>query len=568
MLRRIVRRAIRHGYKLGARTAFFHRIVPDLAAAMGEAYPELIRAQDRIIDILRQEEARFFETIEHGMGILEAMLETLPSGGTFDGELAFKLHDTYGFPLDLTADICREANVSVDTAAFDAAMQRQKDQARAAGKFKLGAGLEYAGAATTFHGYDTLTHDATVLALYRDSAAVNELKEGESGVVVLDHTPFYAESGGQVGDRGALQGTQGVFEVEDTQKIQAQVFGHHGVVKTGSLVVGDTLLARVDEDARARTMRNHSATHLMHKALREVLGEHVQQKGSLVDSEKTRFDFVQPSPMTAAQIHQVETRVNSEILANTATQARVMAIDEAQKTGAMMLFGEKYGDEVRVLDIGSSRELCGGTHVARTGDIGAFKILLESGVAAGIRRVEATTGTGVLAYLGETEQNLVSIAHLVKAAPTDAAERVAQLMEHSRALEKELERLKSRLASSQGDDLAQQAADVKGIRVLAVQLDNVDARALRETADKLRDKLKSCALVLGTVVDGKVNLIAAVTPDVTGRIKAGELVNFVAAQVGGKGGGKPDMAMAGGSEPGQLPAALASVREWLQTRLA
>jgi len=387
-------------------------------------------------------------------------------------------------------------------------------------------------------------------------------------VVVLDHTPFYAESGGQVGDRGALQGTQGVFEVEDTQKIQAQVFGHHGVVKTGSLVVGDTLLARVDEDARARTMRNHSATHLMHKALREVLGEHVQQKGSLVDSEKTRFDFVQPSPMTAAQIHQVETRVNSEILANTATQARVMAIDEAQKTGAMMLFGEKYGDEVRVLDIGSSRELCGGTHVARTGDIGAFKILLESGVAAGIRRVEATTGTGVLAYLGETEQNLVSIAHLVKAAPTDAAERVAQLMEHSRALEKELERLKSRLASSQGDDLAQQAADVKGIRVLAVQLDNVDARALRETADKLRDKLKSCALVLGTVVDGKVNLIAAVTPDVTGRIKAGELVNFVAAQVGGKGGGKPDMAMAGGSEPGQLPAALASVREWLQTRLA
>jgi len=281
VLRRIVRRAIRHGYKLGARTAFFHRIVPDLAAAMGEAYPELIRAQDRIIDILRQEEARFFEIIEHGMGILEAMLETLPSGGTFDGELAFKLHDTYGFPLDLTADICREANVSVDTAAFDAAMQRQKDQARAAGKFKLGAGLEYAGAATTFHGYDTLTHDATVLALYRDSAAVNELKEGESGVVVLDHTPFYAESGGQVGDRGALQGTQGVFEVEDTQKIQAQVFGHHGVVKTGSLVVGDTLLARVDEDARARTMRNHSATHLMHKALREVLGEHVQQKGSL-----------------------------------------------------------------------------------------------------------------------------------------------------------------------------------------------------------------------------------------------------------------------------------------------
>jgi alanyl-tRNA synthetase len=297
------------------------------------------------------------------MGILETTLKTLAAGGMFDGELAFKLHDTYGFPLDLTADICREANVNVDTAAFDAAMARQKNQARAAGKFKLGAGLEYAGAATTFHGYDTLTRDATVLALYKDGAAVNELKEGELGVVVLDHTPFYAESGGQVGDRGLLQSTHGVFEVEDTLKIQAQVFGHHGVVKTGSLTIGDAVLARVDEDARARTMRNHSVTHLMHKALREVLGEHVQQKGSLVDAEKTRFDFVQPNPMTAAQIREVEARVNVEILANTATQARVMPIDEAQKTGAMMLFGEKYGDEVRVLDIGSSRELCGGTHV-------------------------------------------------------------------------------------------------------------------------------------------------------------------------------------------------------------
>jgi len=568
VLRRIIRRAIRHGYKLGARAAFFNRIVPDLVTAMGAAYPELAKAQDRVMDILRQEEERFFETIEHGMGILEATLKTLPAGGTFDGELAFKLHDTYGFPLDLTADICREANVGVDTAAFDAAMQRQKDQARAAGKFKLGAGLEYAGAATTFHGYDTLTHDGTVLALYRDGSTVNELKEGELGVVVLDHTPFYAESGGQAGDRGVLQSTQGAFEVEDTQKIQAQVFGHHGVVKTGSLVVGDSVLARVAEDNRARTMRNHSVTHLMHKALREVLGEHVQQKGSLVDSEKTRFDFVQPNPMTDAQIREVEARVNAEILANTPTQARVMSIEDAQKTGAMMLFGEKYGDEVRVLDIGSSRELCGGTHVARTGDIGAFKILLETGVAAGIRRVEATTGTSVLAYLGETEKNLGAIAQQVKATPAEAAERVAQLMEHSRALEKELDRLKSKLASSQGDELVQQAVDVGGVRVLAAQLDGVDAKALRETADKLRDKLKSCALVLGTVADGKVSLIAAVTPDVTGKIKAGELVNFVATQVGGKGGGKPDMAMAGGSEPGHLPAALASVRPWVQAKLA
>jgi alanyl-tRNA synthetase len=568
VLRRIIRRAIRHGYKLGARAAFFHRIVPDLAAVMGEAYPELVKAQTRVMDILRQEEERFFETIEHGMGILEAALKTLPAGGTFDGELAFKLHDTYGFPLDLTADICREANVHVDTAAFDAAMARQKNQARAAGKFKLGAGLDYAGEATTFHGYDTLTHDASVLALYRDGVAVNELKEGELGVVVLDHTPFYAESGGQAGDRGVLQDTQGAFEVEDTLKIQAQVFGHHGVVKTGTLAVGDAVLARVDEEARARTMRNHSVTHLMHKALREVLGEHVQQKGSLVDSEKTRFDFVQPSPMTAAQIREVETRVNAEILANTATRARVMPIEEAQKTGAMMLFGEKYGDEVRVLDIGSSRELCGGTHVARTGDIGAFKILLETGVAAGIRRVEATTGTGVLAYIGETEKNLGAIAQLVKAPPVEAAERVAQLLEHSRALEKELDRLKSKLAASAGDELVQQATDINGVRVLAAQLDGVDAKALRETADKLRDKLKSCALVLGTVADGKVSLIAAVTPDVTGRIKAGDLVNHVATQVGGKGGGKPDMAMAGGSEPGALPAALASVQAWVQGKLA
>jgi alanyl-tRNA synthetase len=568
VLRRIIRRAIRHGYKLGARAAFFNRIVPDLAAVMGEAYPELVSAQTRVMDILRQEEERFFETIEHGMGILEATLKTLPAGASFDGELAFKLHDTYGFPLDLTADICREANVNVDTAAFDAAMQRQKDQARAAGKFKLGAGLEYSGAATTFHGYDTLAHDGTVLALYRDGSAVDELKEGELGVVVLDHTPFYAESGGQAGDRGTMQGANGLFAVEDTQKIQAQVFGHHGVVKTGTLKVGDAVLARVDEIARARTMRNHSVTHLMHKALRDVLGEHVQQKGSLVDSDKTRFDFVQPTPMTDAQIREVEARVNAEILANTATQARVMGIEDAQKTGAMMLFGEKYGDEVRVLDIGHSRELCGGTHVARTGDIGLFKIVSESGVAAGIRRVEAVTGDNALNYVQTREQEIRQAAAALKAQPAELGAKLTQMLDNVRALEKELDRLKSKLASSAGDELVQQATDVGGIRVLAAQLDGIDAKGLRETADKLRDKLKSCALVLGTVVDGKVSLIAAVTPDVTGKIKAGELVNFVATQVGGKGGGKPDMAMAGGSEPGRLPAALTSVQAWVQNKLA
>ncbi len=567
VLRRIIRRAIRHGYKLNVRVAFFHRLVPDLVAVMGDAYPELVAAQTRVMDTLKQEEERFFETIENGMSILDAALKTLPTNGVFDGELAFKLHDTYGFPLDLTADICREANVAVDTDAFDAAMKRQKDQARAGGKFKLGAGLEYTGAATTFHGYDTLAHDGIVLALYRDGASVKALSEGELGVVVLDHTPFYAESGGQVGDRGVLHAAGGLFAVEDTLKLQAQVFGHHGVVKTGVIQIGDAIAAKVDEAAHARTMRNHSVTHLMHKALRDVLGGHVQQKGSLVDAEKTRFDFVQPVPMTAAQLREVEARVNAEILANTPTQARVMGIEDAQKTGAMMLFGEKYGDEVRVLDIGNSRELCGGTHVTRTGDIGAFKILLETGVAAGIRRIEATTGTGVLDYLGETEKNLASIAGLVRAAPADAAARVAQLTETNRSLEKELNQLKAKLASSRGGELMQQAIEIAGTRVLAAQLEGADAKTLRETADKLRDKLQSCVLVLGTAINGKVSLIAAVTPDLVGRIKAGELVNFVALQVGGKGGGKADLAMAGGTEPAKLASALASVAAWVSAKL-
>jgi alanyl-tRNA synthetase len=542
VLRRIIRRAIRHGYKLNVRAAFFHRLVPDLVAVMGDAYPELVAAQSRVMDTLKQEEERFFETIENGMSILDAALKTLPANGGFDGELAFKLHDTYGFPLDLTADICREANVAVDTGAFNAAMKRQKDQARAGGKFKLGAGLEYTGAATTFHGYDTLAHDGIVLALYRDGASVNALSEGELGVVVLDHTPFYAESGGQVGDRGLLHAAGGLFAVEDTLKLQAQVFGHHGVVKTGVIQVGDAIGAKVDEAAHARTMRNHSVTHLMHKALRDVLGGHVQQKGSLVDADKTRFDFVQPVPMTAAQIREVEARVNAEILANTSTQARVMGIEDAQKTGAMMLFGEKYGDEVRVLDIGNSRELCGGTHVTRT-------------------------GTGVLDYLGETEKNLATIAGLVRAAPADAAARVAQLTETNRSLEKELAQLKAKLAASRGDELMQQAVEIAGTRVLAVQLDGADAKTLRETADKLRDKLRSCALVLGTAMDGKVSLIAAVTPDLVGRIKAGELVNFVALQIGGKGGGKADLAMAGGTEPAKLAGALASVAAWVSAKL-
>jgi alanyl-tRNA synthetase len=569
VLRRIIRRAIRHGYKLGARAAFFHRLVPDLVAEMGAAYPELASGERRVMDILRQEEERFFATIEHGMAILESDLAEVTRSGanTFNGETAFKLHDTYGFPLDLTADICREREISVDVAAFDAAMARQKEQARAAGKFRMAANLDYDGPATAFHGYDKLEAKGNILALYRDGAAVNELVEGDIGVVVLDDTPFYAESGGQVGDRGELRSTHGIFTVEDTQKVQAAVFGHHGVVSTGKLTVGNGVTARVDTVARARIMRNHSVTHLMHKALREVLGGHVQQKGSLVDPDKTRFDFAHTQPMSDDEIARVERIVNAEIISNAATQARVLPLDEAQKSGAMMLFGEKYGDEVRVLDIGSSRELCGGTHVARTGDIGLFKIVMEGGVAAGVRRVEAITGDNALIWVQQQDARLAEIAAHLHAQPAEAATRVAQIIDNVKALEKELARLKSKLAASQGDDLATQAVEVKGAKLLAASLDGADVATLRETLDKLKDKLGSAVIVLGSTAGGKVSLIAGVTSDFTARAKAGELVNFVAQQVGGKGGGRPDMAQAGGTDASKLPSALASVKAWLESKL-
>ena len=569
VLRRIIRRAIRHGYKLGARAAFFHKMLPDLVAEMGEAYPELANAQTRVSEVLKQEEDRFFETIENGMAILEAELAEMTKAGnkTFNGETAFKLHDTYGFPLDLTADVCRERDVTVDSAAFDAAMSRQKEQARSAGKFKMATNVEYDGAPTNFRGYDELSAEAKVLALYKDGSAVNALNEGDLGIVVLDNTPFYAESGGQIGDCGDLKASDGIFTVEDTLKIQASVFGHHGVLTTGKLAVGDTLQARVNTNARASTMRNHSATHLMHKALREVLGEHVQQKGSLVDTDKTRFDFVHNAPMTDDEISQVENIVNTEILANAATQARVMDIESAQKTGAMMLFGEKYGDEVRVLDIGSSRELCGGTHVSRTGDIGLFKITAESGVAAGVRRLEATTGSNALKLVQNQQALLNHIAIELKSPAHELGTKVAQLLDSQKSLEKELARLKSKLASSQGNDLADQALEVNGVKVLAATLEGADANALRETMDKLKDKLKSAAIVLASVSDGKVSLAAGVTPDIIAKLKAGDLVNHVASQVGGKGGGKPDMAMAGGTDPSQLPQALASVQAWVQQKL-
>ncbi|KWE68375.1 alanine--tRNA ligase [Burkholderia ubonensis] len=570
VLRRIVRRAIRHGYKLGRKGSFFHKLVADLVAEMGVAYPELKEAEQRVTDVLRQEEERFFETIEHGMSILEAALAEVEAKGgkVLDGELAFKLHDTYGFPLDLTADVCRERGMTVDEPAFDDAMARQREQARAAGKFKAAQGLEYTGAKTTFHGYEAIAFDdAKVVALYVDGSSVNEVKTGQDAVVVLDHTPFYAESGGQVGDQGVLANASTRFAVGDTLKVQADVIGHHGTLEQGTLKVGDVLRAEIDAHRRARTQRNHSATHLMHKALREVLGSHVQQKGSLVDADKTRFDFAHNAPMTDDEIRRVEQIVNDEILANAPGIVRVMPYDEAVKGGAMALFGEKYGDEVRVLDLGFSRELCGGTHVSRTGDIGFFKIVVEGGVAAGIRRVEAITGDNAVRYVQELDARVNEAAAALKAQPSELTQRIAQVQDQVKSLEKELGALKSKLASSQGDELALQAVEVGGVHVLAATLDGADAKTLRETVDKLKDKLKSAAIVLAAVEGGKVSLIAGVTPEASKKVKAGELVNFVAQQVGGKGGGRPDMAQAGGTEPANLPAALAGVKGWVEERL-
>ena len=567
VLRRIIRRAIRHGYKLGQKQPFFHKLVADLVLAMGEAYPELTAAKDRVAEVLKTEEERFAETLEHGMGVLEGALAG--ESPMLDGETAFKLYDTFGFPVDLTADICRERGIQIDFAGFEAAMQAQRERARSASRFSMSAGLDYSGSKTEFRGYDTLAVKGRVIALYRDGTQVETLNAGESGVVVLDKTPFYAESGGQVGDRGELSGAAGTFEVEDTQKIQPEVFGHHGRVKAGVLHVGDGLEARVNAQLRGSTMRNHSVTHLMHKALREVLGPHVQQKGSLVDADKTRFDFAHNKPLTDEEIRRVELLVNGEILQNTASRSRVMPMEEAKGSGAVMLFGEKYGDEVRVLDIGSSREFCGGTHVARTGDIGAFRIYAETGVAAGVRRVEATTGVNAQAMTDNQLGEFREIAKHLRAQPGAGMVEKALLglLDEKKALEKELARLKSKIASSQGDDLASQAVDVKGTKVLAATLEGADAKALRETMDKLKATLKSAAIVLGAVIDGKVALIAGVTADLTGKVKAGELVNFVAQQVGGKGGGRPDMAQAGGTEPLKLGGALETVKPWVEQRL-
>ena len=455
----------------------------------------------------------------------------------------------------------------MDNAGFKRAMERQRERARATSRFTMEEGIAYSGPPTAFHGYEKLRQEGQVVALYKGGSQVEFIEAGDEAVVVLDQTPFYAESGGQVGDRGELLAANGTFAVSDTQKIQAAVFGHKGLLRSGRLVAGDVVLAEVDQVARARTERNHSVTHLMHKALRHVLGNHVQQKGSLVDPDKTRFDFAHNQPVTDAEIREVEALVNAEILGNAATTARMMTIDEAKKTGAMMLFGEKYGDEVRVLDIGTSRELCGGTHVKRTGDIGLFKILAESGVAAGIRRVEAVTGERALAYIQQRESQLQQVADAVKAQPQEAAARVMQILENVKHLERELARMKSKLAGTQGDDLVSRIREVKDVKILAANLEDADSKTLRETLDKLKNKLQSCVVVLSSVEGSSVKLIAGVSADLTTRVKAGELVNFVARQVGGKGGGRPDMAQAGGTLPDELPAALESVTGWVEQRL-
>lgn len=662
VLRRIIRRAIRHGYKLGQTQPFFYKLIPELVKQMGDAYPSLANQATAITEVLRVEEVSFFITLANGIANLEKnianledRLETIlhhslgyfllknkpegwyfqleqnyqsslvklykilsPSGNIlqgqsfgsdsneykntvdkfsyeicekqqhikyknvatgkedtvlfselnsfriFNGELAFKLHDTFGFPLDLTQDICREYSVTVDEAGFNVAMEAQKAKGRAAGKFKMDKALDYIGASNTFIGYDNLKQNATVLALYIDGIAVNQLQSGQEGIIVLDTTPFYAESGGQVGDKGLITFNNSIFTVQDTQKIKADVFGHHGVLTEGSLKVGDRVQAQVDTQIRAATVRNHSATHLMHKALRDVLGNHVQQKGSLVSSELTRFDFAHNTPLTDVQITEIEHRVNTEIIANAATTARLMDMDSAKITGAMMLFGEKYGDTVRVLNIGDSVELCGGVHVNHTGDIGLFKIISESGVAAGVRRIEAVTGYRALAYVQQQAATLNAASNSLHTNPQGLVDKIIALQDGLKNSEKELSIAKAKLATYAGADLINQVQLVHGVNVLVATLNGADAQALREMLVQLKAKLGSAVIVLASVLaDDKLQLIAGVTTDLVSRFKAGDLVNFVAKQVGGTGGGKPDMAMAGGNNPAALTAALSSVNQWV-----
>ncbi|SUA17475.1 alanyl-tRNA synthetase [Neisseria lactamica] len=566
VLRRIIRRAVRHGYKLGQSKPFFHKLVADLVKEMGGAYPELKEKQAQIEEALKNEESRFAQTLETGMALLENALAK--GGKTLGGEIIFKLYDTYGFPYDLTADICRERNIEPDEAGFEREMEAQRARARAAQSFKANAQLPYEGQDTEFKGYSERQTEAKVLALYKNGEQVNELNEGDEGAIVIDFTPFYAESGGQVGDVGYIFSGENRFEVRDTQKIKAAVFGQFGVQTSGRLKVGDSVTAKVDDEIRNANMRNHSATHLMHKALRDVLGEHVEQKGSLVTAESTRFDISHPQAVTAEEIAEVERRVNEAVLANVAVNAAIMSMEDAQKTGAMMLFGEKYGDEVRVLQMGGfSTELCGGTHVSRTGDIGLFKIISEGGIAAGVRRIEAITGLNALKWAQEQERLVKDIIAETKAqTEKDVLAKIQAGAAHAKALEKELARAKAELAVHAGAKLLDDAKDLGAAKLVAAQIE-ADAAALREIVTDLTGKSEQAIVLLAAVNDGKVSLCAGVSKPLTGKVKAGDLVKFAAEQVGGKGGGRPDLAQAGGTDAGKLPEMLASAEGWVREKL-
>jgi len=569
VLRRILRRAIRHGHKLGIRGLFFHQLVKDLDAQMGEAYPELRKVTDVVERVIKQEEERFATTLDHGMRVLEEAISQL-DGSVITGDIAFKLYDTYGFPVDLTADIARERELSVDTEQFEQLMEAQRQRARQGSQFegnweKEAYNIE---ASSEFTGYSDNENEATVVALFADGKAVDTLSLGQQGRIILDRTPFYAESGGQVGDTGELSNKEAQFTVSTTQKMD-DVNGHVGTVKQGMVSVGDSLQAKIDRPLRAAIARNHSATHLLHSALRNILGEHVKQKGSLVEGERLRFDFAHFEAITPEQLAGIERLVNQHIMLNLNVDTKVMSLDAAVESGAMALFGEKYADDVRVLSMGDvSVELCGGTHVNQTGDIGLFKITSESGIAAGVRRIEAVTGTYALEWVTHVDLTLTNLASSLKTPRDNLNERIQQLLEQNRQNEKDIAQLKAKIASNQGSDLVSQAADINGAKVLAAQLDNIEVKQLRDTLDQLKSKLGSAIVVLGTVNDDKVVLVAGVTKELSKQIKAGELINYVAQQVGGRGGGRPDMAQAGGSEPAQLPSALQSVQAWVEERMA
>ncbi len=569
VLRRIIRRAIRHGYKLGLRDPFFHKLVGPLCAGMGEAYPELAKAQAMIVRVLLKEEERFAETLDQGMKILDHCIKGL-QGSVIPGDTAFQLYDTYGFPLDLTADVAREQNLNVDRAGFEKAMERQRKQSRAASQFTADYSKDVeVDAHCVFTGYIHLSEESKVLALLKGGESVDRLQPGEEGLVVLEKTPFYAESGGQVGDKGTIRTGDSIFTVTDTRKQGGEIILHVGKLSRGVLNVGAACEAEVDGECRKAIALNHSATHLLHAALRKIVGEHVTQKGSLVNAERLRFDFSHFEPMTISQLREVERLVNAQIRANNPVSAQVMAKDDAMEVGAMALFGEKYGEEVRVLRIGGfSTELCGGTHVERAGDIGFFKIVSETGVAAGVRRVEAVTGLGAVEWVENSESLIHSMGARVKSGRDGLDEKVQHILDHSRQLEKELEKLQAKLASAAGSDLASQALDIGGLKLLVSRLDDADPKSLRDLVDQLKNKLGSAAILVAAVKDGKISLAAGVTQDQTARIKAGDLVNVVATQVGGKGGGRPDFAQAGGNDPAKLDGALREVPEWVRQKLA